>query len=50
VTKSEFARKALETGLATQDELQRLSEGWLAWGADPDGWLSIAHGEIICRA
>jgi SAM-dependent methyltransferase len=50
VTKSEFARKALETGLATRDELQRLSEGWLAWGADSDGWLSIAHGEIICRA
>lgn len=50
VTKSEFARSALEHGLATRDDLQALSDGWLAWGADPDGWLSIAHGEIICRA
>ena len=50
VTKSEFARGAVARGLATEDELARLSEGWLAWGAHPDGWLSIPHGEILCRA
>jgi len=50
VTKSEFARGAVARGLATEDELRALSEGWLAWGAHPDGWLSIPHGEILCRA
>lgn len=50
VTKSQFAHSALDHGLATQDELQALAESWLAWGADPDGWLSIPHGEILCRA
>jgi len=50
VTKSEFARGAVARGLATEDELRALSEGWSAWGAHPDGWLSIPHGEILCRA
>ncbi|HEV2343701.1 MAG TPA: methyltransferase domain-containing protein [Actinocrinis sp.] len=50
VTKSQFAREALDRGLATEADLHALSKGWLAWGADPDGWLSIAHGEILCRA
>jgi len=50
VTKSEFARGAVAKGLATEEELDALSAGWLAWGAHPDGWLSIPHGEILCRA
>jgi ubiquinone/menaquinone biosynthesis C-methylase UbiE len=50
VTESQFARSAVERGLATKDELRALSEGWLRWGADPDGWLCIVHGEILCRA
>jgi SAM-dependent methyltransferase len=49
-TKSDFARGAVDRGLATERELAQLSEGWLAWGAHPDGWLSIPHGEILCRA
>jgi len=50
VTESQFAKSAVGFGLATQDDLRRLSEGWLEWGAHPDGWLSIPHGEILCRA
>jgi hypothetical protein len=50
VLESDMASQAVRTGAATRDDLQRLSDGWRAWSADPDGWLSILHGELICRA
>ena len=30
--------------------LARLREGWLRWGASPDAWFLVPHGEILCRA
>ncbi len=30
--------------------LAELSEGWLRWGAAPDAWFVILHGEVLCRA
>ncbi|MGH6655934.1 MAG: methyltransferase domain-containing protein [Actinocrinis sp.] len=50
VQKSDFARGAVARGLANEEQLEELSQGWLAWGANPDGWLSLLHGEILCRA
>jgi SAM-dependent methyltransferase len=50
VLKSEMAATALRTGAATQQELQRISDGWRAWAAHEDGWLSLLHGELIARA
>jgi SAM-dependent methyltransferase len=47
---SDFARQAVDRGLATADDLARIRDGWLRWAADDDGWLAILHGEIICRA
>jgi SAM-dependent methyltransferase len=47
---SDLARTALDTDAATQADLQRMSDGWQRWAADPDGWLSLLHGELICRA
>ncbi|MCK2219211.1 class I SAM-dependent methyltransferase [Actinomadura sp. ATCC 31491] len=47
---SDMARKALATGAATEADLRRISDGWRAWAAAEDGWLSVLHGEIICRA
>jgi SAM-dependent methyltransferase len=47
---SDMARTALATGAATTEDLQRISDAWRRWAADPDGWLSILHGELICRA
>jgi SAM-dependent methyltransferase len=47
---SDLARTAVATAAATTDDLQRISDAWKRWAADPDGWLSILHGELICRA
>jgi ubiquinone/menaquinone biosynthesis C-methylase UbiE len=46
---SALAEQALATGAATADDLRRISEGWRKWAAAPDGWISILHGEILCR-
>ena len=47
---SDMARTAVATGAATTEDLHRISDAWRRWAADPDGWLSILHGELICRA
>ncbi|MEV4637421.1 methyltransferase domain-containing protein [Actinoplanes sp. NPDC049548] len=49
ILKSDMSRQALESGAATQEDLERISRGWRAWAADPDGWLSLLHGELLCR-
>ena len=49
VQKSDMARQALASGAATRSDLERISDAWLRWAADDDGWLSILHGELICR-
>ena len=49
VLESEFATLALSTGSATGADLRRISEGWQAWAAADDGWLSIVHAEILCH-
>jgi SAM-dependent methyltransferase len=50
ILQSDMAAQALSSGAATEPDLRRLSGGWRAWAADPDGWLSLLHGEVICRA
>lgn len=47
---SAMAEQALATGAATEDDLRRISRAWLEWAETGDGWLSILHGEILCRA
>ena len=37
-------------GLATTAQLEEISAAWRAWAAARDGWLSMPHGEILCRA
>ncbi|GAB1690267.1 class I SAM-dependent methyltransferase [Krasilnikovia sp. M28-CT-15] len=46
---SDFARLAVAGGAATATDLERIADGWRRWAADPDGWLSLLHGELICR-
>jgi SAM-dependent methyltransferase len=47
MVKSDLAATALRTGAATSDDLERIAAGWRAWAADPDGWLSLLHGELV---
>jgi ubiquinone/menaquinone biosynthesis C-methylase UbiE len=47
---SGVARELLGLGLATTAQLEEISAAWRAWAVAPDGWLSIPHGEILCRA
>ncbi len=46
---SDFATQALAYGLADQPRLARISAAWREWGAQPDGWLVIPHGELLAR-
>ncbi len=50
VLHSAFAEQALDYGLATQEELERISAGWHRWGSTDDGWFLIPNGEVIARA
>lgn len=50
VLHSDLARQLVASGLATAAQLDEISAAWREWAAAPDGWLSMPHGEIICRA
>jgi hypothetical protein len=47
---SDLAKQAVGSGLATADRLRYIAEGWREWAASEDGWFTVLHGEIICRA
>jgi SAM-dependent methyltransferase len=49
ILKSDMAATALATGAATPVDLQGISDAWRTWADDPDAWLAILHGELICR-
>ena len=47
LTESPFGDRAVEHGLATRDDLERLARAWRRWADSEDGWFFIPHGEII---
>jgi ubiquinone/menaquinone biosynthesis C-methylase UbiE len=49
VLQSALADQALASGVP-QEELDRISAAWLTWAADPAGFISLLHGEIIAVA
>jgi SAM-dependent methyltransferase len=49
LTDSPFGDRAVEHGLATRADLERLADGWRQWAASEDGWFVIPHGEILCQ-
>jgi hypothetical protein len=49
VLESAFADRALAEGFATQSQLQEISDAWSRWASDADGWMSMPHGEVLCR-
>jgi len=48
LTESPFGERAVEHGLATRADLERLARAWLRWADSEDGWFLIPHGEILC--
>ena len=50
ILQSDLAQQAVGSGLATADRLRHIAEGWREWAAADDGWFTVLHGEIICRA
>ncbi|WP_298327642.1 methyltransferase domain-containing protein [Haloactinopolyspora sp.] len=47
VRESAFARQAIDRGLATWGDLDRLARGWQRWADHDDGWFAVPHGEIV---
>jgi SAM-dependent methyltransferase len=44
---SAVAEQLLRDGLASRQELEEVSGAWREWAVDPDGWISIPHGELL---
>ncbi len=49
IVSSDIARQLLSSGLATAGELDEIAAAWRGWAAEPDGWISVLHGEILIR-
>jgi SAM-dependent methyltransferase len=49
VMSSAFADRVREHGLASTQDLERLSAAWRRFAASPDGWFLIPHGEVLGR-
>lgn len=45
-----FGEQLRGTGWAEAEEVEGLAAAVTAWAADPDGWFSVLHGEIVARA
>jgi len=43
-----FGQQALGQGLTAKD-VARIAAGWQRWGASPDAWFAIVHGELLAR-
>lgn len=49
ITTTALARQLVDEGRASADELADVAGAWRRWAADPDGWFSVLHGEILIR-
>lgn len=50
IVHSKIAHQLRAGAIAEQADLERISRAWREWAAAEDGWLSITHAEIMCRA
>jgi SAM-dependent methyltransferase len=49
ITGSALAEQLLREERAGRDDLRAIADALLAWAEDPDGWISIPHGELVIR-
>ncbi|HPU37974.1 MAG TPA: methyltransferase domain-containing protein [Microthrixaceae bacterium] len=43
-----FTAQAAEAGVSA-DEVAAMAAGWRSWGADPDAWFLVPHGELLAH-
>jgi SAM-dependent methyltransferase len=48
VVGSGIAEQAMERGLASAEDLERLAQGWRRWATSADAWFAVLHGELLC--
>ncbi|HSE10645.1 MAG TPA: methyltransferase domain-containing protein [Nocardioidaceae bacterium] len=48
VVGSGMAEQAMERGLASAEDLERLGQGWRRWAASEHAWFAVLHGELLC--
>jgi SAM-dependent methyltransferase len=49
ITGSAIADQLLTGGLTDRAGLETMAQAWRDWAADPDGWISVLHGELVIR-
>ncbi|MEV2243180.1 class I SAM-dependent methyltransferase [Streptomyces sp. NPDC049970] len=49
-TASGYAELAVDGGHASAEQLSDVARAWRTWGEEPDGWFTVPHGEVLCRA
>lgn len=49
ITGSAFAKFAVEEGLATEEELKGMADGLGEYKKNPQAWIGVLHGEILCQ-
>ncbi|ADP78483.1 class I SAM-dependent methyltransferase [Pseudofrankia inefficax] len=49
ILRSDMAGQALARGLASQEDLERISRAWRDWAATPAAAITIPHGEVLAR-
>lgn len=50
MTETAIATQAVAGGHATPAPLEEMAAGWREWGAAPEGWFAVLHGEVLARA
>jgi SAM-dependent methyltransferase len=46
---SSVADQAIAGGFATRDQLDAIADAFTEWGAHPDAWFAVLHGEVIAH-
>jgi SAM-dependent methyltransferase len=49
IVHSAIADQLIDDGLASRSDLEEISTAWRAWAAEPSGWISVLHGEVLIR-
>ncbi|MGL5808493.1 MAG: methyltransferase domain-containing protein [Nocardioides sp.] len=49
MTDSALAAQLVAEGRTTPDELAAISAAWIEWAGNPDGLISVLHGELLAR-